>query len=232
MVALREVARTAIGGDTSGAMSSAFQPSLFGGEEASFDSSFAELRRIDLDEKSWIDVLPGWVRGADALFERIVASRDWAQRTRHMYDGRVLEPRLTAPWTLRSGEPLEPLLLEEMRQCLSRRYGVAFDSVGFNFYRDGRDSVAWHADKIRKEIEEPIVALVSLGEPRKFLLRPKGGGSSMPFRLGRGDLLVTGGRAQREWEHCVPKVAHAGPRISLAFRHGMDQRAYGVKHAV
>jgi alkylated DNA repair dioxygenase AlkB len=208
-------------------MSSAFQPSLFGAEESSFDSSFAELRRIDLDERSWIEVLPGWVRGADALFERILASRDWAQRTRRMYDGRVLEPRLTAPWTPGSGEPLKPAVLEEMRLCLSRRYGVAFDSVGFNFYRDGRDSVAWHSDKIRKEIDEPIVALVSLGEPRKFLLRPKGGGPSMPFRLGRGDLLVTGGKAQREWEHCVPKVAHAGPRISLAFRHGLDQRAYG-----
>ena len=208
-------------------MSSAFQPGLFGVEETSFDSSFAELRRIDLDERSWIDVLPGWVRGADALFERILASRDWAQRTRRMYDGRVLEPRLTAPWTLGSAGPLEPAVLEEMRLCLSRRYRVAFDSVGFNFYRDGRDSVAWHSDKIRKEIEEPVVALLSLGEPRKFLLRPKGGGRSMPFRLGGGDLLVTGGKAQREWEHCVPKVAHAGPRISLAFRHGMDQRAYG-----
>jgi alkylated DNA repair dioxygenase AlkB len=205
----------------------AFQPSLFGGDEVSFDSSFAQLRRIDLDERSWIDLAPGWVRGADALFDRIVASRDWAQRTRRMYEGRVLEPRLTAPWSLHSGAPLDPPVLEEIRQCLSRRYGVGFDSIGFNFYRDGRDSVAWHSDKIRKEIPEPVVALVSLGEPRKFLLRPKGGGRSTPFQLGRGDLLVTGGKAQREWEHCVPKVAHAGPRISLAFRHGMEQRAYG-----
>ncbi len=209
-------------------MSAAFQPSLFGGDEVSFDPSFGELRRIDLDERSWIDLLPGWVRGADVLFDRILASRDWAQRTRRMYDGRVLEPRLTAPWSLGSGAPLEPPALEEMRRRLSARYGVTFDSVGFNLYRDGRDSVAWHSDKIRKEIEEPIVALVSLGEPRKFLLRPKGGGRSMPFQLGRGDLLVTGGKAQREWEHCVPKVARAGPRISLAFRHGMDQRAYGA----
>jgi alkylated DNA repair dioxygenase AlkB len=72
------------------------------------------------------------------------------------------------------------------------------------------------------------VALVSLGHPRRFLLRPKGGGSSRPFELGRGDLLVTGGRTQRSWQHSVPKVANAaGPRISLAFRDGMAAKVYG-----
>lgn len=79
------------------------------------------------------------------------------------------------------------------------------------------------------EIEQPIVVLVSLGEPRRFLLRPKGGGRSRAFQLGRGDLLVTGGKTQRLWEHSVPKVAHAGPRISFAFRYGMNPRAYGVE---
>lgn len=209
-------------------MTVAFQPSLFGGEEASFDASFAGVRRIDLDSRSWVEYAPGWVGGSDALFERIVATRKWAQRTRRMYDGRVMEPRLTAPWNLHSGVALDPPVLEQMRACLSARYGVAFDSIGFNLYRDGQDSVAWHGDKIHAEIEDPIVVLVSLGEPRKFLLRPKGGGRSIPFQLGRGDLLVTLGKAQREWEHCVPKVARAGPRISLAFRYGMNVRAYGT----
>ena len=61
----------------------------------------------------------------------------------------------------------------------------------------------------------------------KFLLRPRGGGKSTPFELGRGDLLVTGGRTQRLWQHSVPKVANAaGPRISLAFRHGMAAKVY------
>ena len=64
------------------------------------------------------------------------------------------------------------------------------------------------------------------GERRKFLVRPRGGGASRAFMLGHGDLLVTGGTAQRAWEHSVPKVSQAGPRISLAFRHGMDPRAY------
>ena len=206
------------------------QPGLFDAKEAgpiSFDASFSALRRIDLDPASWLDVQEGWVRGSDRLFDRILKGRKWSQRTRRMYDGRVLEPRLTAPWNLRSGAPLEPAVLEEIRLALSRRYGVVFDSIGFNLYRDGQDSVAWHGDKIFKEIEEPIVALVSLGEPRKFLLRPRGGGKSRSFHLGRGDLLVTGGKTQRTWEHSVPKAAAAGPRISLAFRYGMDARAYG-----
>jgi len=206
------------------------QPGLFDAKEAqpiSFDASFSALRRIDLDPASWLDVQDGWVSGADQLFDEILKARKWSQRTRRMYEGRVLEPRLTAPWNLRSGAPLEPAILEQMRLALSRKYGVVFDSIGFNLYRDGQDSVAWHGDKIFKEIEEPTVALVSLGEPRKFLLRPKGGGKSRHFNLGRGDLLVTGGRTQRTWEHSVPKVAAAGPRISLAFRYGMDSRAYG-----
>jgi alkylated DNA repair dioxygenase AlkB len=209
-------------------VTSSFQPSLFGAPDVSFDSAYEKLERIHLDERSWIDFVPGWVRGSDALFEQVVASRDWAQRTRRMYEGRVLEPRLTAPWNAASGIPLEPRIIDEMRLALSRRYGVLFDSVGFNFYRDGRDSVAWHGDKIRKEIEDPIVALVSLGEPRKFLLRPRGGGRSRAWHLGHGDLFVTAGRTQREWEHSVPKVAHAGPRISLAFRYGMNRNAYGT----
>jgi alkylated DNA repair dioxygenase AlkB len=129
--------------------------------------------------------------------------------------------RLTAPWNLRSGVPLEPRILEDVRLALSARYGVVFDSAGFNLYRDGQDSVAWHGDRIGKEIEEPIVALVSLGEPRKFLLRPRGGGKSRAFHLGGGDLLMTGGRTQRAWEHSVPKVAQTGPRISIAYRYGM-----------
>jgi alkylated DNA repair dioxygenase AlkB len=117
-------------------------------------------------------------------------------------------------------------VLGAMATCLSRRYDVEFDSVGLNFYRDGRDSVAWHGDRIAREIAEPIVALVSLGDPRRFLARPRGGGRSRPFALGRGDLLVTGGTFQRRWEHSVPKVAAAGARLSIAFRHGADLPAY------
>jgi alkylated DNA repair dioxygenase AlkB len=207
-----------------------WQPSLLAlGETVDIDSSFSGLLRVELDDESWIDHAPGWVSGADRLFDEILGTRNWEQRSRQMYDKRVQEPRLTAPWNLEAGEPLEPPVLEEIRAALSARYEREFDSVGFNLYRDGRDSVAWHADRIKKDIDDPIVALVSVGEPRKFLLRPKGGGQSRAFMLGRGDLLVTGGKTQRTWEHSVPKVAKAGPRISLAYRHGLDPAVYAQK---
>src|SRR4051812_39961496 len=109
------------------------QPGLFDAKEAgpiSFDASFSMLRRIDLDPGSWLEVQEGWVGGAGQLFEEILKARKWAQRTRRMYEGRVLEPRLTAPWNLRSGAPLEPRILDEMRLALSRRVGGGFGSLG------------------------------------------------------------------------------------------------------
>ncbi|HEX2057311.1 MAG TPA: alpha-ketoglutarate-dependent dioxygenase AlkB [Actinomycetota bacterium] len=206
-----------------------WQPTLFDTQAPGFDETFSTLERIDLDPTAWVDYAPEWVSGSDELFAQVLEEREWGQRSRRMYDGRVVEPRLTAPWNARSGEELRPPVLEDIRVALSEHYGIEFDSVGFNLYRDGRDSVAWHGDHIKEEIEEPLVALVSLGEPRRFLLRPKGGGKSRAFMLGRGDLLVTGGKTQRTWEHSVPKVAQAGPRISLAYRHGLDPRAYAHK---
>jgi alkylated DNA repair dioxygenase AlkB len=198
-----------------------WQSSLFAiGPTIDVDRSFSTLTRIQLDEESWVDHAPAWVSGADHLFEQLLASRPWQQRSRRMYDGHVDEPRLTAGWHADSGDVLEPPILEEIRSVLSVRYGRDFDSVGFNLYRDGRDSVAWHADRIPKEVQSPIVALVSLGESRRFLLRPRDGGPSRAFLPARGDLLVTGGETQRAWHHSVPKVARAGPRISVAFRHG------------
>ncbi len=192
------------------------------------DSSFGGLTRIQLDERSWVDHAPGWVSASDRLFSDLVADARWNRRSRQMYGRRVEEPRLTSWWNTSSGRPLEPPILEDMRRLLSARYRVEFDSMGLNLYRDGRDSVAWHGDRIAKEIAEPLVAIVSVGEPRKFLLRPasRSGATSRTFHLGRGDLLVTGGRCQREWLHSVPKVLAAGARISITFRHGLDVRAY------
>ena len=208
----------------------AWQPSLLAVDESvAIARPWDEVRRLQLDADSWVDYAPRWISGTDRLFAQVLEERAWGQRTRRMYDRKVKEPRLTAPWDLASGEPLEPPILEDVRQVLSERYGREFDSVGFNLYRDGNDSVAWHGDRILPEIVDPVVALVSLGEARRFLLRPKGGGSSRSFMLGAGDLLVTGGSTQRTWEHSVPKVARAGPRISLAYRHGLDPAVYAGK---
>lgn len=204
-----------------------WQASLLDAEaDLELDESFSGLTRIQLDPTSWVDHAPGWVSGSDGLFAELLATVDWGQRSRHMYHRKVAEPRLTSWWGASSGRPLEPAILERMRRALSARYGVELDSMGLNLYRDGRDSVAWHGDRIAREIAEPVVAIVSVGEPRKFLLRPLEGGRSRSFLLGRGDLLVTGGACQRRWQHSVPKLAAAGPRISITFRHGLDPRAY------
>jgi alkylated DNA repair dioxygenase AlkB len=204
-----------------------WQPSLLDiGEVPEIDETFASVSRVQLDPESWVDHAPGWVRSSDPLFEELAARLDWGQRSRKMYDNEVTEPRLTSLWRMSSGEPLQPQILKWMRVALSSRYEIEFDSAGFNLYRDGRDSVAWHGDRIKKRIAQPLVALVSLGEPRKFLLKPREGGALTTFMLGRGDLLVTGGRTQRTWLHSVPKVAKAGPRMSIAFRHGLDPTIY------
>ncbi|HZD66077.1 MAG TPA: alpha-ketoglutarate-dependent dioxygenase AlkB [Acidimicrobiales bacterium] len=195
-----------------------WQPSLLCGGEPRVDEGFGDLTRTALDDASWVDHCPGWVSGSDQLFSDLVADIDWDQRSRWLYDRRVTEPRLTASWRAGGGTGLPPVL-EQARRTLSAHYGADFDSCGMNLYRDGADSVAWHRDRIPPEVADPVVALVSLGEPRTYLLRRLGGGASRSFRLGRGDLLVTGGRTQRSWEHAVPKVAAAGPRLSLAFRH-------------
>src|SRR5207249_1421448 len=126
------------------------------GEETAIDRGFARLQRIRLDADSWVDHAPGWLAGSDVVFEQVLATRRWQQRNRRMYDQTVREPRLTAPWNAASGEPLEPPILQEIRRALCDRYRRSFDSIGFNLYRDGRDSVAWHADRIPAEIEDPI----------------------------------------------------------------------------
>jgi alkylated DNA repair dioxygenase AlkB len=186
------------------------------------DTSFSGLERIQLDEVSWLDHCPGWMSGSDQAFEELLRDVIWSQRRRWMYDREVDEPRLTS-WHRIDQQTCDTYQwLEDARTSLSAHYGIRFDSVGINLYRDGADSVAWHRDRIPPEIVEPLVALVSLGASRTFLLRPRGGGRSYAFRLGHGDLLVTGGQTQRRFEHSVPKVKASGPRMSLAFRHGVS----------
>jgi len=138
-----------------------------------------------------------------------------------MYGDLVDQPRLTAAWRGAASDPTTGPVVGAMGRALSARYGVEFRSVGFNLYRDGDDSVAWHGDRIARDRAHALVAIVSLGEPRPFRLRPAGGGPSIAFALGGGDLLVMGGSCQRTWQHTVPKVRRAGPRISVTFRHEM-----------
>lgn len=190
-----------------------FQSSLFAVEdETGVDRAFTRLVRHQLDDRAWVDHCPGWVSGADRVFAEVMEAGEWAQHDRLMYGEWVAQPRLNASW------PDLPII-EQMRSALGERYGKEFVSGGCNLYRDGRDSVAWHRDKIAKDIVDPIVCIITLGEPRPFLMRPRGGGPSTRFLPCSGDLIVTGGTAQRTWEHTIPKLKSAGPRMSITFRH-------------
>ena len=204
-------------------MAVAWQASLFGADEPGFDATFEGIERRRLAHGAWVDHLPGWLHGGDVVMDELVRTAPWTESTRPMYDRIVAVPRLVAhySWDDLLGEGV-PTVLDDMRAALSHRYGVTFSSCGCNLYRDGRDSVAWHGDRIPLEVDDPRVAIVSVGEPRKLLLRPVGGGASRRVDLGHGDLFVMGGSSQRTWQHSVPKVANAGPRMSITFRHGAD----------
>jgi alkylated DNA repair dioxygenase AlkB len=196
-----------------------WQSSLFALSEPAVDPTFAGMVRHQLDEHSWVDFLPNWLRGADDVFSGLLAAMPWSSRRVVMYDRILPEPRLSAWWTSAATEQFPLEICSEIRQLLSARYRREFDSIGCNYYRDGRDSVAWHGDKVPGAAQSPVVAIVSTGTRRPFLLRPTIGGHSIRFELGGGDLLVMGGRSQIDWQHCVPKVARSGPRISVTFRH-------------
>jgi len=182
----------------------------------------SSVRRTALARGAWIDLRPGWIAGADALFERLARAVPWRAERRYMYDRVVEVPRLLCFYP--EGEPLPDPVLEEARQRLDEHYGAElgepFRTAGLCLYRDGRDSVAWHGDTTgRGSTQDTMVAIVSLGAPRSFLVRPRGGGRALRHDVGHGDLLVMGGSCQRTWEHAVPKTARAtGPRISVQFR--------------
>jgi alkylated DNA repair dioxygenase AlkB len=203
------------------APSLAWQGSLLAGGEPEPDPAFAGARRVALsaDGEAWVDVVPGWLHGADTAFERLVPALRWQAGERPMYDKVVAEPRLSA-WFGASDPRTWPEPAPAVAAALSARYGVTFDSFGANLYRHGRDSVAWHGDRVYREQERALVAVVTLGAGRRFLLRPKGGGPSVRLDPAAGDLLVMGGTCQRTWQHAVPKTAQpVGPRLSLTFRH-------------
>ena len=177
--------------------------------------------RHPLTRGAWVDVRRDWVSGADEVLERLVADVPWRAERRQMYDRVVDVPRLVH--TYGEGEALPHSLLDQAREALSAHYrpelGEGFITAGCCYYRDGRDSVAWHGDTIgRGKHADTMVGIVSFGDPRRLALRPRGGGDSIGFEMGHGDLVVMGGSCQRTWEHAVPKVAHAGPRISVQFR--------------
>ena len=182
----------------------------------------SSVRRIPLSRGAWVDVRPDWLAGSGAVFAALVEAVPWRAEKRHMYDRVVDVPRLLCFYG--EDEPLPHPLLVAALGALNEHYGAElgepFRTAGLCLYRDGRDSVAWHGDTIgRGMTEDTMVAIVSLGTPRPLMLRPRGGGTSLRFEVGHGDLLVMGGSCQRTWEHAVPKTSQpVGPRISVQFR--------------
>jgi alkylated DNA repair dioxygenase AlkB len=199
----------------------AWQASLFDGPGAPrVDHDFEGLVRHRLDDTAWVDHVPGWLHHPDEMFAWLLESAPWAETEQELYGRVVATPRLVARWPYRAGEVELPPVLEDIRAALVAHYDRPFDSVSANLYRDGRDSVAWHGDRIARTIADPLVAIVSLGHPRRFLLRPRGGGAArLSLDPQHGDLVVMGGTSQRAWQHTIPKVANAGPRVSVTLRH-------------
>jgi alkylated DNA repair dioxygenase AlkB len=191
------------------------QLSLLGRGEPSVAMDFARAQRTELGAGAWVDYAPGFVDGHAELFETLSRTTRWRRGQEQMYDRLVDAPRVFA--SIPDDGPGHPVL-DRVRRALEARYQTAFPRLSLAMYRDGKDSVAWHGDRVARRMEQTLVASISVGAPRRLLLRPYGGGASVGFRLGWGDLFVMGGTCQRTWQHSVPKVAHAEPRIAIMFR--------------
>jgi alkylated DNA repair dioxygenase AlkB len=192
-----------------------YQASFFQDSAAAHDFDFSRARRIALDRTSWIEHIPDWLGHPDSLFLELMDTAPWLQRDRWMYTRTVIEPRLTADY---SDVTEAPPSLRALAAALSEQYGVRYRSLWVNLYRDQHDSTAWHGDNIGRIQAESIVPVLTLGASRRFLIRPTDGGPTYTFRPVSGDLIVMGGRAQRDWRHSVPKDSTpSGPRISINF---------------
>ena len=195
------------------------------GTDVGLDPS-ATVERLWLDRTSWVDVVRGWVTDAQDLYDALAAGAAWRQGRLWRYERWVEEPRLGGWW--QPGQPAPHPALVGLHRTVQARYGVRFDGVALAMYRDGRDSVAFHRDRELRWLDDTVIAVLTLGAARPWLLRPRSRrydheapdrGATHDLAPGSGDLLVMGGRCQADWEHAVPKVpGRLGGRISLQWR--------------
>ena len=164
---------------------------------------------------------------AEQLLHCLIAGTNWRQETVTVFGKRHLQPRLTAWHGDRSytysgltlePEPWTPLLLQ-VKAAVEAASSHRFNSVLLNYYRDGRDSMGMHSDDEPELGRNPVIASVSLGEERYFILRHKRTGETLKFPLPSGSLLVMSGATQHHWLHGINKSARTmGPRLNLTFR--------------
>ena len=165
---------------------------------------------------------------AHEVFAELLEAIPWEQRSVQMFGKSVPQPRLVA-W-FGEGEPyvysglrLEPHpwlpLLVELRQICEELADASFNSGLANLYRDGKDTVAWHADDEPELGEHPTIASMSLGAVRRFDLRHRDTRETIRTELPAGSVLVMSGESQSAWVHQIPRTAKVSePRINLTFR--------------
>lgn len=182
---------------------------------------------------------PAALKDADILFDRVMTEVDWKQEHLPLFGRRIPQPRLSA-WYGDAGYAYSGLYLEPrpwppvlagLRDICTEIAQAPFNSVLANLYRDGADSMDWHADDEASLGPTSVIASVSLGTARRFQMRRKDKrGDAVCTELGNGDVLVMSGRCQADWLHRVPKTKKpVGPRINLTFRNIINSPAqWGV----
>jgi alkylated DNA repair dioxygenase AlkB len=193
-------------------------------------SPAASVERVQLDETSWVDVARGWLDGADELYDALLNGVAWQPSKVFRYEKYVDERRLGSFWS--RGRPLPHPSLAEIHKTLQRQYDATFNGFGMIQYRDAGDGQAFHRDTDMRWLDDTIIAILTLGAKRPWLLRPRAvrnslaamdgnRGATHDLAPGNGDLIVMGGACQANWEHSVPYLNKlgVGTRISLQWRY-------------
>jgi alkylated DNA repair dioxygenase AlkB len=187
-----------------------------------------EFERVWLDDGAWVDIGRGWLARPEPLFDHLKERVPWQASRLFRYDHFVEENRLGAWW--RRGTPLPHPVLADVHKTIQRRYDVQFNGFGMMQYRDGRDGQAFHRDTDMKWLDNTVIAILTLGTQRPWLMRPRANrydhsetrGATHDLRPGNGDLIVMGGSCQAGWEHSVQyllRTPNVGTRISLQWRY-------------
>lgn len=182
------------------------------------------VQRLDLDEACWVDVVRRLVPAGGEVHEALHGSVPWQQGQVFRYERWIDSPRLMA-----SCPPGTHPAIDAVDTWLRRRYRVPLTAPALALYRNERDSVAFHRDRELRWLDDTVIAVLTFGAARPWLLKPLTGRrddladeqpDTLDFTPASGDLLVMGGATQARWLHAVPKVGgRCRPRISVQWRY-------------